>query len=183
MVDKLFFLFIITMILTISMSALVLAQQQGNNNSAELNNRVELLKKSKNLSREMKQRPQTSLSLYMTTYHSGDKELNLGAKYENILFNNEISSTLNFNYVLEGIYLEGEEENLAAFLSIKASLNNKMFKPYFGAGAGFVGEADYQAFAGLNLNKNFFVETKFINDENISENGDFYSGVGFKINF
>ena len=174
---------IIIIVLTISMPALVLAQQQGNNNEEELNKRVKLLKKSQNLSREMKQRPQSSLSLYMTTYHSGDKELNLGVKYENVLFNNNISSMLNFNYILEGIYLEGEEENLAAFLSIKAILKNKMFKPYFGAGAEFVGEADYQAFAGLNLNKNFFVETKFINDENISGNGDFYSGVGFKINF
>lgn len=182
MINKLFFSIILIITLTISMSVLVLAQQQ-NNNQEELNKRLELLNESQNLSKEMKQRPQSSLSLYMTTYHSGDKELNLGAKYENILFDDNVSSTLNFNYVLEGIYLEGEEENLAAFLSLKAILKNKMFKPYFGAGAEFVGEADYQAFVGLNLNKNFFVETKFINDENKSENGDFYSGVGFKINF
>ena len=87
------------------------------------------------------------------------------------------------DYVIEAIYLEGEDTNLAGFLSFKASLKDKLFSPYIGAGAEIMGKADYQAFVGVNLTDNFFVETKFINDQDDTGSGDFYSAVGFKINF
>lgn len=163
------------------MSAAVLAQQE--TNDQEVEERVKLIKASQQLEREQNQRSAAAVSLYMTTYHSGDKELNLGAKYEGEIFKDRIQSIAAVDYVIEAIYLEGEDINLAGFLSLKASLKDKLFAPYIGAGAEIMGKADYQAFVGLNLTENFFVETKFINDKDELDSGDFYSAVGFKINF
>ena len=168
----------LTVILQLFLVPAVMAQD---NNS--LTKRAELINASKELSLNQNQEPNSSVSLYVTNFHAGDREFNLGAKYENKLFKNRSESSINVNYVAEAIYLEGEEDNLIGFLSLKASLKNKLFNPYFGAGAGFLANADYQAFLGLNLTDNFFVETKFINDEEKTDSGDFYSAVGFKINF
>lgn len=178
----------IIMILTAALLALVpavvLAQEemQGTNDQ-ELEARVQLIKASQQLEKEKNKEANAGVSLYMTTYHSGDKEFNLGAKYEGKLLKNRNQAVVSVDYVIEGIYLEGEDTNLAGFLSLKASLKDKLFAPYIGAGAEFMGKADYQAFVGLNLTDNFFVETKFINDKDKSDSGDFYSAVGFKINF
>jgi hypothetical protein len=149
----------------------------------EMEARVQLIKASQQLEEEQEKKAASAVSLYLTTYHSGEKELNLGAKYEGKLFKNRNQSVVSVDYVIEGIYLEGEDTNLAGFLSLKASLKDKLFAPYAGAGAEFMGKADYQAFVGLNLTDNFFVETKFINDKDELDSGDFYSTVGFKINF
>lgn len=164
--------------------AVVLAQAEGQgNNDQRVEERVQLIKASQQLEEKQNKDPNAGVSLYMTTYHSGEKELNLGAKYEGKLFKNRNQSIVSVNYVIEGIYLEGEDTNLAGFLSLQASLKDKLFAPYIGAGAEIMGKADYQAFVGLNLTDNFFVETKFINDKDELESGDFYSAVGFKINF
>lgn len=170
----------LTLIAQIFFGAAVLAQESQNDSLAE---RVELINASQELSRSQNEESNSSIGLFVTNYHSGDKEFNLGAKYESILFKNMKESALRIDYVVEAIYLEGEEDNLEGFLSLKASLKNKLFTPYVGAGAAFLANADYQAFVGLNLTDNFFVETKFINDEEKSDSGDFYSAVGFKINF
>ena len=171
----------LSVVLLVFMSASVLAQQETNDQKVE--ERVKLIKASQQLEQEQNKKPAAAVSLYVTTYHSGDKELNLGAKYEGELFKDRIQSMVSIDYVLEAIYLEEEDINLAGFLSLKASLKDKLFAPYIGAGAEIMGKADYQAFVGLNLTDNFFVETKFINDKDELESGDFYSAVGFKINF
>lgn len=162
-------------------STAVLAQTE---DDSSMNERMNLIEESQQLSQEQNEEELTSgLSLFVTSYHSGDAELNLGAKYENRLLDYREDSMIELNYVLEGIYLEGEDDNLAGFLSLKASLKDKMFAPYLGAGAEFLDKADYQAFVGLNLTNNLFVETKFIEDKERTDSDDFYSAVGFKINF
>jgi len=158
-----------------------LAQEE--KSDQEMDARVKLIKASQQLEEEQNKEDASAVSLYMTTYHSGEKELNLGAKYERSLFKDRNQSMVSVDYVIEGIYLEGEDTNLAGFLSLKSSLKDKLFYPYLGAGAEFMGKADYQAFVGLNLTDNFFVETKFINDKDELDSGDFYSTVGFKMNF
>ncbi len=170
----------LTLIVQMFFGAAVLAQESQNDSLSE---RVSLINASRELKSSQNQAANSSISLFVTNYHSGDKEFNLGAKYESILFKNRRESAIRIDYVVEAIYLEGEEDNLAGFLSLKASLKDKLFSPYVGAGAAFLANADYQAFLGLNLTDNFFVETKFINDEEKTDSGDFYSAVGFKINF
>ncbi|RCW52327.1 MULTISPECIES: hypothetical protein [Halanaerobium] len=156
---------------------------QENEIGQELEDRIELIQASQNLSAQKNDKSATGVSLYLTTFHAGEKELNLGGKFEGDFFKSDSYQNFRLAYVLEGIYLEDEDINLAGFLSIKATLNDKLFSPYFGVGAEFMGKADYQGFVGLNLNNNFFVETKFINDKDELDQGDFYSSVGFKLNF
>ncbi|SIQ94242.1 hypothetical protein [Halanaerobium kushneri] len=170
------------LIMTSILPATVLAQQK--NDDRKLEERIKLIKASQHLEQKKEKEAVSAVSLFMTTYHSGDKELNLGAKFESELFKNKSQSMISVAYVIEGIYLAGEDTNLAGFLSLRAALKEKLFNPYIGAGAEIMGKADYQAFVGLNLTDNFFVETKFINDKNDSDNkGDFYSAVGFKMSF
>ncbi len=153
-----------------------------------INERIELIQASQNLSKEKieSQNPSSGISLYITDFHTDETEFKLGGKYEHLLFGDYSSKKKNqilLGYVIDGIYLEGEDKPLAGFLSLKATLNNRIFSPYVGAGAEFLGVADYQGFIGLNINKNFFVETKFINDKDDLESGSFYSVTGFKIDF
>jgi hypothetical protein len=150
--------------------------------------RIQLIQASQNLSQEKKDAavPRSAISLYVTNYHTDDTEYKLGGKFEQRLFNDSYLKglgDLSFSYVIDGIYLEGESTSLAGFLSLKATLNNRSFSPYVGAGAEFMGAANYQGFVGLNINKNFFVETKFINDKDVWDDGSFYSVTGFKIDF
>jgi hypothetical protein len=154
----------------------------------ELEERIELILASQNMSavKEKEKKPTGGISLYVTNYHTADTEYKLGGKYEQLLFANNSNQSLNnvsFSYVVDGIYLEGESTSLALFLSLKATLNNRSFSPYLGAGAELMGVANYQGFVGLNINKNFFVETKFINDKDEWDSGEFYSATGFKIDF
>lgn len=171
--------FILISIIIIS-SAAVLAKAD---DDSTLDERMNLIEASQQLRQEQNQESAAGVSLFVTSYHSGDAELNLGAKYENRLLDSSDESIFDFNYVIEGIYLEREDENLAGFLSLKASLKNRMFAPYIGAGAEFLDKADYQAFVGLNLTNNLFVETKFIEDKEKSDSDNFYSAVGFKMSF
>ncbi len=157
-------------------------------NKNTLDERIELIQASQKLTKEKKesQNPSSGISLYLTNFHTDETEFKLGGKYEHLLFGDYSSKKTNeilFAYVIDGIYLEGEDKPLAGFLSLKATLNNRIFSPYIGAGAEFLGVADYQGFIGLNINKNFFVETKFINDKDNLESGEFYSVTGFKIDF
>lgn len=154
----------------------------------ELEERIELILASQNMSAEKKKEesPTGGISLYVTNYHTADTEYKLGGKYEQLLFGSNSDQRLNnmsFSYVVDGIYLEGESTSLALFLSLKATLNNRSFSPYLGAGAELMGVADYQGFVGLNINKNFFIEIKFINDKDELDSGEFYSATGFKIDF
>lgn len=167
--------FISSMILLISLPAF--AEEVEEN----LLEKLKLIENSQRLTEEEFSFSSSALSLYLSNYHSGENEFNLGGKYERDFFPKKAAENLNLRYVLEGIYLEGEE-NISGYLSLKLIFNNNVFAPYFGAGAEFVGRADYQAFLGLNLNDNFFVESKFINDEDDLNKGDFYTVFGFIIN-
>lgn len=155
---------------------------------AELNERIELIQASQKISEEEKKSSalRSGISLYVTNYHTDQTEYKLGGKFEQPLLANNDSQSLNnivLSYVIEGIYLESESTSLAGFLSLKATLNNRMFSPYVGLGAEFMGVANYQGFIGLNImDNNFFVETKFINDQDEWDSGSFYSVAGFTIN-
>lgn len=153
-----------------------------------LNERIHLIQSSQKITNEKKeaQNPRSGISLYVTNFHTDNTEFKLGGKFEQRLFDDNYLKGLgdiSLSYVIDGIYLEGESTSLAGFLSLKATLNNRSFSPYFGAGAEFMGVANYQGFVGLNINKNFFVETKFINDKDEWDEGNFYSVTGFKIDF
>jgi hypothetical protein len=153
---------------------------------AVLKERIELIQASKRMAEEKEKASvnRSGISLYVTNYRTDETEYKLGGKFEQLLFPNRNTQELNniaLSYVIEGIYLEGESTSLAGFLSLKATLNNRVFSPYIGAGAEFMGAADYQGFVGLNImDSNFFVETKFINDHG-NWDGNFYSVAGFRI--
>ncbi len=161
--------------------------QETEENDAVLNERIELIQASKSISEERKKDAalRSGISLYVTNFHTDNTEYKLGGKYEQPLFtdrNNQGLNSIALSYVIEGIYLENESTSIAGFLSLKATLNNRMFSPYIGAGAEFMGVANYQGFVGLNIiDSNFFVETKFINDQDEWDSGNFYSVAGFKI--
>lgn len=162
--------------------------QEVDQSDKDLSERIALIQASKNLTQEKKEAadPRSGISLYVTNYHTDDTEYKLGGKFEQRLFADNYFKGLgdiSWSYVIDGIYLEGEATSLAGFLSLKATLNNRSFSPYLGAGAEFMGVANYQGFIGLNINKNFFVETKFINDKDVWDEGAFYSVTGFKIDF
>lgn len=169
-------------------SMTVYAQEaEENDNDPVLNERIELIQASKQMSAEKKlgSANRSGISLYVTNYHTDQTEYKLGGKFEQPLFPNRNTQELNniaLSYVIEGIYLENESTSIAGFLSLKATLNNRMFSPYIGAGAEFMGVANYQGFVGLNImDNNFFVETKFINDQDEWDSGNFYSVAGFRI--
>ncbi len=54
---------------------------------------------------------------------------------------------------------------------------------YFGAGGAIDSQADYQAFAGVNITENIFVEAKGINSGENSDDINLYFATGFKIGF
>lgn len=167
---------ILSMIFLISLP--ILAEES----EEDLLEKLKLIENSQKLTEEEFSFSSSAVSLYLSNYHSGANEFNLGGKYERDFFPKKAAENLNLRYVLEGIYLEGEEENISGYLSLKLIFSNNTFAPYLGAGAEFIGRADYQAFLGLNLNDNFFVESKFINDEDDLNKGDFYTVFGFIIN-
>lgn len=178
---------VVGLILTLLFSLNIYAQETEVSDDS-LNERIELIQASQNISAEKKkeENPTAGISLYVTNYHTEDTEYKLGGKFEQLLFVGDLNQRFNdisWSYVIDGIYLEGESTSLAGFLSLKATLNNRSFSPYIGAGAEFMGVANYQGFVGLNINKNFFVETKFINDKDEWDSGEFYSVTGFKIDF
>jgi hypothetical protein len=152
-----------------------------------LKERIELIQASKRMAEEKEKASvnRSGISLYVTNYRTDETEYKLGGKFEQLLSDRKASESLNdisLSYVIEGIYLEGESTSLAGFLSLKATLNNRVFSPYLGLGAEFMGAADYQGFVGLNImDSNFFVETKFINDQDEWDSGNFYSVAGFRI--
>jgi hypothetical protein len=182
-----FNLIVVGLVLTFLFTINICAQDIDKSDNA-LNERIHLIQASQKITNEKKEAedPKSGISLYVTNYHTDDTEFKLGGKFEQRLFSDNYIRRLgdiSWSYVIDGIYLEGESTSLAGFLSLKATLNNRSFSPYFGAGAEFMGVANYQGFVGLNINKNFFVETKFINDKDQWDEGNFYSVTGFKIDF
>lgn len=177
-----YILFVFFMFLIIN-SPLILAQENESQIvDQNLTERIELIEASQQFSKAKTNISQTAaVSLYACNYHTNNTQYKLGAKFEKIFYGN-MNST-NLSYVIEGIYLDNEEEDVAAFLSLQTTLSNRMFSPYFGLGAEVMNVADYQIFLGLNLSQYFFVETKFINEKDDLEEGDFYSAFGFKIPF
>ena len=156
-------------------------------NDPVLKERIELIQASQKMSEEQKESSlsKSGISLFLTDFHTDETEYKLGGKFEQLLPADFVGKRddISLAYVIEGIYLEGESTSLAGFLSLKATFNNRLFSPYFGLGVEFMGVADYQGFVGLNLmDNNFFIETKFINDQDEWDSGSFYSVVGFKIN-
>lgn len=186
MVVKIFLKFFCIFIIIVFFCSLgVFAQDIDEKKDVNLQERIQLIQASKGLSEEAKNsvKGQSGISLYVTNYHSGEKELNLGGKFEDTIMENWLSDNIRLGYVIEGIYLEDEDINLAGFLSFKTTLVDKLFSPYIGIGAEFMGKADYQGFVGLNLTDFFFIETKFINNKDEFDSGEFYSVSGFKISF
>jgi hypothetical protein len=188
MLSKKIFSLIIVGLVFIFLFTFNISAQEIKENNADLNERIELIQASKKISeeKENKMAAQSGISLYVTNFHTDETEYKLGGKYEQLISESKASNSLNnlsLSYVIEGIYLEGESTSLAGFLSIKTTFNNRMFSPYLGVGAEFMGVANYQGFIGLNIiDNNFFVETKFINDKDEWDSGNFYSVVGFTIN-
>ena len=189
MILKIISNFVIVGLAFVFIFSMTVYAQETDDKDAVFAERIKLIQASQQISEEKKMASvnRSGISLYVTNYHTDQTEYKLGGKFEQPLFPNRNTQELNniaLSYVIEGIYLENESTSLAGFLSIKATLNNRMFSPYFGAGAEFMGVANYQGFIGLNLlDSNFFVETKFINDKDEWDSGDFYSVAGFKINF
>lgn len=187
MIFKWTFRLIIVGLVFIFLFSINIYAQETKDKDADFNERIELIQASQMISEEQKRDSvsRSGISLYVTNFHTDQTEYKLGGKFEHLFPSSNYSKELNaisLSYVIEGIYLENESTSLAGFLSIKATLNNRMFSPYFGAGAEFMGVANYQGFIGLNImDNNFFVETKFINDYDEWDNGDFYSVVGFTI--
>jgi hypothetical protein len=185
---KIFFnLIVVGLVLTFLFTINIYAQDTVKIDNT-LNERIYLIQASQKITNEKKEAedPRSALSLYVTNYHTDNTEYKLGGKFEQRLFSDSYLrrfGDISWSYVIDGIYLEGESTSLAGFLSLKATLNNRSFSPYVGAGAEFMGVANYQGFIGLNINKNFFVETKFINDKDVWDEGAFYSVTGFKIDF
>ncbi len=177
--------FCIFIIIVFFCSLGVFAQDIDEKKDVNLQERIQLIQDSQKLSAEAENdlSGQSGISLYVTNYHSGEKELNLGGKFEDTIMENWLSNDIRLGYVIEAIYLENEDINLAGFLSFKTTLVDKLFSPYIGIGAEFMGKADYQGFVGLNLTDFFFIETKFINNKDEFDSGEFYSVSGFKISF
>ncbi len=188
MLSKKIFNLIIVGLVFIFLFTINISAQEIEEKDADLKERIELIQASKRVSEEneKKMAARGGISLYVTNFHTDETEYKLGGKYEQPLSTRKASSNLNdisLSYVIEGIYLEGESTSLAGFFSIKTTFNNRMFSPYLGVGAEFMGVANYQGFVGLNIiDNNFFVETKFINDKDEWDSGNFYSVVGFTIN-
>ena len=180
---KYFCLFIIFFVFLIINSSVILAQENESKVvERNLTKRMELIQASQQFSEEITNiNRKTAVSLYACNFHTGNTQYKLGAKFEKIFYGNK--NDINLSYVIEGIYLGNEENDLAVFLSLQATLSDRMFSPYFGLGAEVMNVVDYQVFVGLNLSRYFFVETKFINEKDDLEEGDFYSAFGFKIPF
>ena len=183
---KMFSLIIVGSIFIFLFSVNIYAQETEEQDSV-LKERIELIQASKRMSEEKEKdaAAKGGVSLYVTNFHTDETEYKLGGKFEQPLSARKSSKSLNditLSYVIEGIYLEGESTSIAGFLSLKATLNNRRFSPYLGLGAEFMGVANYQGFVGLNImDSNFFVETKFINDQDEWDSGNFYSVAGFRI--
>lgn len=179
--------FIIVGLALIFVFSINVSAQEAEADDALLNERIELIQASQRISEEKKKNSalRSGISLYVTNFHTDNTEYKLGGKFEQPLFTDRNTQGLNsiaLSYVIEGIYLEDESTSIAGFLSLKATFNNRMFSPYIGAGAEFMGVANYQGFVGLNIvDSNFFVETKYINDQDEWDSGNFYSVAGFKI--
>ena len=184
---KLISIFFIVGLVFICVFSMTISAQDKEEIDAGLKERIELIQASQKISEEQKKdsASRSGISLYVTNYHTDQTEYKLGGKFEQPLSFNKNTKELNniaLSYVIEGIYLENESTSLAGFLSLKATFNNRMFSPYVGLGAEFMGVANYQGFVGLNImDNNFFVETKFINDQDQWDSGNFYSVAGFTI--
>lgn len=184
-------LMIISLVFLFLFSISIFAQEIKTGNELEdpdFKERIDLIQASQKVSEKQKDAIISSgISLYLTNFHTDQTEYKLGLKFEKPFKAENQSDDLNnivLFYVIEGIYLENESTSLAGFLSLKATLNNRMFSPYFGIGAEFMGVADYQGFIGLSiLDESLFIETKFINDEDELDSGDFYSVIGLKLHF
>lgn len=188
MLFKLISNFIIVGLTFLFIFSMMVSAQEGAED-AQLKERIHLIQASQQMleDKERAAVDRSGISLYVTNFHTDKTEYKLGGKFEQLLpFGNlnERLNSVNLSYVIEGIYLEGEKNPIAGFLSLKATLSNRMFSPYFGLGAEFMGVADYQGFVGLNVfDKNFFVETKFINDKDEWDSGKFYAVTGFTLSY
>lgn len=97
-----------------------------------LKERIELIQGSKQMSEEKKNASinKSGISLYVTNFHTDENEYKLGGKFEQLLLFGNLAERFNnisLSYVIEGIYLEGEADPIAGFLSLKVTLNNKCF--------------------------------------------------------
>ncbi|MFW6410244.1 MAG: hypothetical protein ACOCZR_04290 [Halanaerobiales bacterium] len=151
----------------------------------DLEERMELIKASKQLVKEQKAEtaPSSQVALFLTDFGTGTKEVNLGLKIEKVLSKDitELKKS-DLCYVLEGIHLKGEDDT-AAFFSLKNILWKETISPYYGSGLELTKRANYQLFTGVNITRHFYLETKFINTKGEFEDSEFYSAAGFQLNF
>ena len=168
-------------LLVVSMSNVI---QAADGDEKDIEKRMELIKASKKLEEKKKETPSTEYVMFLTDYGTGSGESNLGVKleirYPQKDFKNVNSSK--WKYVIEGIYIK-DESTAVGFISLQRMFTNLKFNPYFGGGLELTGRAKYQLFTGLNLTRNFFIETKYINEEGSFTDSKFYSVAGYQIDF
>ncbi len=139
--------------------------------------RLELIKASRELTEKQKQVYFKKLGLFATDFGSEGGEFNMGGKLELPLPESKLV------FVTEGIYLKNID-NISCFVSMKVDpLADKFLAPYFGGGVEVTPYANYQAFVGLDIAKNFYVEAKYIDDDESEDDKDIYLSTGFQLNF
>ncbi|MFW5991738.1 MAG: hypothetical protein ACOCQN_00930 [Halanaerobiaceae bacterium] len=144
----------------------------------EEDERLELIRASRKLTEEQSRIYYNKVGLFATNFGAEDGGVNLGGRIEIPFPESE-----NVKFVTEGIYLNDIKE-FSGFLSLKVDpLPESMVAPYLGAGLEVLGQANYQAFAGVDIWDNFFAEAKYINQEGDFGDSDLYLATGIQLNF
>ncbi|MBM7557720.1 hypothetical protein [Halanaerobacter jeridensis] len=162
------FLVIIIFLFTIS----ALAEDE------KFKDRLALIRASQNLSVQEESISENKIAIFVTDFGAIEGEVSIGGSLEISLFNQQTARMLN-----EIIYLK-DKESLAGFLSLKFLYPlEKNLSFYLGAGGEVTGKARYQVFAGFNIVEDFFVEAKYINEEGLVTDSNFYLATGLQLAF
>lgn len=143
-----------------------------------LDERIELIEASRRLREEQLNVDAFSnqIGVVFTNFGSDSYLLNSGVRFDIHL---AAPGGRQLKLIAEGLYLR-EAEDFAGFISLAFHLINRV---YFGAGGEITGLANYQAFAGIDVTDNIFVELRGINIGGSFEDSDLYFNTGFKISF
>ena len=162
------FLVIIIFLFTIS----ALAEDE------QLKDRLALIQASQNLNVKEESISENRLGIFLTEFGANEGEVSIGGNLEISLFKQHTARMLS-----EIIYLK-DKETLAGFLSLKFVYPlEKNLSFYLGGGPELTGEAQYQVFAGFNILEDFFIEGKYINQEGLVTDSDFYLTTGLQLGF
>lgn len=143
-----------------------------------LEERLELIEASRRLQEEQITVDAFSnqIGVVFTNFGSDSYLLNPGVRFDIHL---AAPGGRQFKLITEGLYLR-EPEDFAGFISLAFHPVNRV---YFGAGGEITGLANYQAFVGIDITDNIFLELKGINTGGSFEDSDIYFSTGFKISF